>query len=61
MTNHKIVTTMMMQEHADVSEQALAKAKTRSRAGSIGPVRLKRYSLIPFELQQIFLDNSKGK
>jgi hypothetical protein len=29
------------QEHADLSEQALAKAKTRSRAGSIGPVGLK--------------------
>ncbi len=28
------------QEHADLSEQALAKAKTRSRAGSIGPVGL---------------------
>jgi len=26
------------QEHADLSEQALAKAKTRSRAGSIGPM-----------------------
>jgi hypothetical protein len=30
------------QEHADLSEQALAKAKTRSRAGSIGPVGLKK-------------------